>query len=420
MTLLYFISIHLYYLILLAISPFHQKARLWIRGRLGWRSKLKDWCEKGGEVIWFHAASLGEFEQGRPLMDEIKKNHPDYRILLTFYSPSGYEIRKNYPGADHVMYLPLDTRYNARRLVKLVRPAAVVFIKYEFWRFYLRQLQASKHPVFLISAIFRPDQIFFRWYGGWFLKNLSCFDYFFVQDEPSILLLKGAGLSNCIVSGDTRFDRVFAVAAGAREVEIAKAFSEGHFCIVGGSTWPEDEDMLCRYINQSDKDIRFIIAPHEITGAHLNQLRSKISRSYSLFSRATEDTIRNHQVLIIDNIGMLSALYQYGRVAYIGGGFGKGIHNILEAAAFGIPVVFGPNYGKFREACEMLGKGGAFTIQNQDELAEILNLLTCDTDKYNLCCRIADQYVRDNTGATAVILDHLFRKNPSFQVNLNH
>jgi 3-deoxy-D-manno-octulosonic-acid transferase len=410
MTLLYTISIHLYYLILLAVSPFHHKARLWIKGRLGWRSRLQGWCEQGGQVIWVHAASLGEFEQGRPLIDEIKSKHPGYRLLLTFYSPSGFEIRKNYPGADHVMYLPLDTPYNARRFVKLVNPAAVIFIKYEFWRFYLRQLWVSKHPVYLISAIFRPDQVFFRWYGGWFRKNLSFFDYFFLQDESSALLLNHAGISNCIVSGDTRFDRVSAVATAAKEVEIARKFSAGHFCIVAGSTWPEDEEILTRYINQCDEDTRFIIAPHEITAAHLSQLKSRISRSFTLFSNASTDTIQDHQVLIIDNIGILSSLYRYGRLAYIGGGFGKGIHNILEAAAFGIPVIFGPNFQKFREACTLLNLGGAFAIHNASEFFEILEQFANQPLKYDQSATIAGDYVRNNTGSTAVILKALFEK----------
>jgi 3-deoxy-D-manno-octulosonic-acid transferase len=412
MTILYTISIHLYYLIVLAVSPFHQKARLWIKGRLGWRSRLQGWCKQGGKVVWVHAASLGEFEQGRPLIDEIKNKRPGYRLLLTFYSPSGFEIRKNYPGADHVMYLPLDTRYNARRFVKLVNPAAVIFVKYEFWRFYLQQLRSSNHPVFLISAIFRPDQVFFRWYGVWFRKNLSFFDFFFVQDESSASILNQEGISNCIVSGDTRFDRVSAVATAAKEVEIARKFSAGHFCIVAGSTWPEDEEILTRYINQSDKNTRFIIAPHEITGAHLSQLKSRISRSFALFSSASADTVQEHQVLIIDNIGMLSSLYRYGHLAYIGGGFGKGIHNILEAAAFGIPVIFGPNHGKFREAHDLLGLGGAFAIHNAGELFEILEQLRNNTEKYDMSAKIAGIYVRDNTGATNIIINSLFNVLP--------
>jgi 3-deoxy-D-manno-octulosonic-acid transferase len=408
MTFIYTILIHFYYLIVLAVSLFSHKARLWVRGRLGWKKRLEEWCVPGDPIIWIHAASLGEFEQGRPLIDIIKSNHPRYRLLLTFYSPSGFEVRKNYPGADLVMYLPLDTPYNARRFVNLVNPAAAVFIKYEFWRFYLSQLHAKKHPVYLISAIFRSGQPFFRWYGAWFRKNLSFIDFFFVQDEPSALLLKTAGITRCIVCGDTRFDRVAAVAASAREVDLARIFSQSHFCIVAGSTWPADEDILIRYINQSSHETRFIIAPHEITGIHLKQLKSGISRSHILYSKASADTVQEYQVLIIDNIGMLSSLYRYGHVAYIGGGFGKGIHNILEAAAFGIPVVFGPNYRKFREACELLSLGGGFTIQNAKEFFSILELLENYPGKYEKSASTAGSYVQDHTGATVIIADHLF------------
>lgn len=412
MTFLYHIAIHLYYLIILLAYPFNQKARFWITGRLGWRSRLQEWRKPGRPVIWIHAASLGEFEQGRPLIDEIKSIHPGYQVLLTFYSPSGFEIRKNYPGVDYVMYLPLDTRYNARRFVNLVKPAAVVFIKYEFWHFYLRQLCTGHHPVYLISAIFRPGQVFFRWYGGWFRRNLACIDFFFVQDEPSVRLLNQAGISNCVVSGDTRFDRVVALTAAAKGVDIARTFSEGHYCIVAGSTWPEDEDILTRYINEAGEDTRFIIAPHEITEAHLSRLTSRIASGYVLYSRASAETMQQYRVLIIDNVGMLSSLYRYGRIAYIGGGFGRGIHNILEAAAFGIPVIFGPNYHKFREARELLTQGGAFTVRNAADLSATFELLKNNWENYDRSSRTAGEYVRENTGATKLILEHLFGKLP--------
>jgi 3-deoxy-D-manno-octulosonic-acid transferase len=410
MTFLYHISIHIYYFLLLIASAFNPKARLWIKGRMGWRTRIRNWNTAGKPVIWFHAASLGEFEQGRPLIDKIRENHPKYNILLTFYSPSGFEIRKNYPGADLVMYLPMDTSYNARLFVKLVNPIATVFIKYEFWHFYLKELHQTKHPVFLISAIFRPGQAFFKWYGAWFRKNLQFIDYFFVQDKDSAHLLHQIALTNCKVSGDTRFDRVKTLSDSAKDIEIARLFSDGHDCLVAGSTWPEDEEFLLRLINESDAKVRFIIAPHEITSYHINQLTSRITSDFVLYSRAkVQAEYIDKQVLIIDNIGMLSSLYRYGRIAYIGGGFGKGIHNILEAAAFGIPVIFGPNFEKFREARELLSQGGAFNIKNYEDLRNVLNKLNSYPEKYNSSARTAGSYVRENTGATSIIFDFLAR-----------
>jgi 3-deoxy-D-manno-octulosonic-acid transferase len=410
MTFLYHILIHVYYFLVLIASAFNPKARLWIKGRIGWRKRIRNWNMAGKPVIWFHAASLGEFEQGRPLIDKIRENHTKCSILLTFYSPSGFEIRKNYPGADLVMYLPLDTSYNARLFVKLVNPIATVFIKYEFWHFYLRELHHTKHPVYLISAIFRPGQAFFKWYGAWFRKNLLYIDFFFVQDKDSAHLLDRIGLTNCKISGDTRFDRVKALAETAKNIEIARQFSAGHDCMVAGSTWPEDEEFLTRLINESDAKVRFIVAPHEITASHIHQLTSRITRDYILYSRATMQAEYNgKQVLIIDNIGMLSSLYRYGQVAYIGGGFGKGIHNILEAAAFGIPVIFGPNFGKFREARELLSRGGAFNIKNYEDLRTLLNELSSNPEIYNKSALAASLYVSENTGATSVIFDLLTR-----------
>jgi 3-deoxy-D-manno-octulosonic-acid transferase len=410
MTFLYHISIHVYYFLVLIASAFNPKARLWVKGRMGWRTRIRNWDTAGKPVVWFHAASLGEFEQGRPLIDKIRENQPNCSILLTFYSPSGFEIRKNYQGADLVMYLPLDTSYNARLFVKMVNPIATVFIKYEFWHFYLKELHQTHHPVYLISAIFRPGQPFFKWYGAWFRKNLKFIDFFFVQDKNSAHLLNQIALTNCKISGDTRFDRVSTLAESAKDIEIARLFSEGHDCLVAGSTWPEDEEFLIRLIHESDETARFIIAPHEITASHIQQLTSFISRDYVLYSMiTTQDEYKDKQVLIIDNIGMLSSLYRYGRIAYIGGGFGKGIHNILEAAAFGIPVIFGPNFEKFREARELLNQGGAFSIKNQEDLRGILNELKSNPEKYAGSSLTAGSYVRENTGATSIIFDFLAR-----------
>jgi 3-deoxy-D-manno-octulosonic-acid transferase len=410
MTFLYHILIHIYYFLVLVASVFNPKARQWIKGRFGWRSRLLNWNTDGKPVIWFHAASLGEFEQGRPLIDKMRESQPQVKILLTFYSPSGYEIRKNYPGADLVMYLPLDTAYNARLFVKRINPAATVFIKYEFWHFYLKELHNTKHPVYLISAIFRPAQAFFKWYGAWFRKNLRFIDYFFVQDKDSAQLLLQIELGNCQVSGDTRFDRVKTLSETSKNIEAARLLSTGYDCIVAGSTWPEDEELLARFVNESDTRLRFIIAPHEVTTSHIQQLASRISRETVLFSQVTATTDYSRiQVLIIDNIGMLSSLYRYGRIAYIGGGFGKGIHNILEAAAYGIPVIFGPTYDKFREARELLSHGGAYSIKNYEGLQSAMSELLLNTEKYSISAGTASAYVNENTGATAIISGFLAR-----------
>lgn len=412
MTFIYRIAILIFYGLLLAASPFNRKARQWISGRFGWRASLKAWCLQGGPVIWVHAASLGEFEQGRPLIDSIRQRHPGYRILLTFYSPSGYEIRKDYPGADHVMYLPLDTPANARFFADQVKPVSALFIKYEYWFFFFKALSERNHPIYLISAIFRPSQAFFQWYGDWFRKKLGFVSYFFVQDDPSADLLRGIGIDRCQVTGDTRFDRVNTVAAAARDIPVASAFANGLFCLVAGSTWPEDEDILVDYIHSGPPHQKYIIAPHEVKPASLNRLTTRLTCPTVLFSQATPETVGQFRVLVIDNMGMLSSLYRYGKAAYIGGGFSKGIHNILEAAAFGIPVIFGPNYHKFREANELIRLGGAFSVKRKEDLPAVLELLS-QPESYAAACRTAGSYVAGNTGATGIILDALFHDSGS-------
>jgi 3-deoxy-D-manno-octulosonic-acid transferase len=409
LTLLYSIMIHLFYLIVLIASPFNRKARLWVNGRTHWRKMLRQWQHAGTYTVWFHAASLGEFEQGRPLIEEIRKLIPDCSLILTFYSPSGFEIRKNYQEADQVCYLPLDTRYNAREFLKLVKPDAVFFIKYEFWNFYLRQLHNSNIPLYLISGIFRPRQIFFRWYGSWFRKKLACFTHFFLQDEVSSNLLGSIGFQNTTVTGDTRFDRVTTIAARAKIIEIAAAFSNNSFCIVAGSTWPADEDLLTPFINETRTNIKFIIAPHEIDMPRISRLTARIKKKFMLYSLSSVQNAADNQVLIIDNIGMLSSLYRYGQLAYIGGGFGKGIHNILEAAVFGIPVIFGPNYSKSREAGEMIESGGAFSAGTPGELNKILTHLLNSNEAIRRASGQAGDFIKNNTGATKQIIRQVLK-----------
>jgi len=408
MTLLYSILIHLLYLAIWVISPFNPKARLWITGRKHWRRKLQQFRHPGTPVFWFHAASLGEFEQGRPLIEEIKKQKPGCTLVLTFFSPSGYEIRKNYREADLICYLPLDTSYNARTFIRLVRPDAVFFIKYEYWFFYLRFLHTHDIPVYIISAVFRRKQAFFSWYARWFRNKLRFVRHFFLQDHTSAGLLQSIGFHNFTISGDTRFDRVKALTVSAGNIAVAQAFASGSFCLVAGSTWPRDEEILARFINAADEEIKMILAPHEIDQNHISRLTSRIKKKYLLFSEAVDKTHSGYQVLIIDNIGMLSSLYQYGQLAYIGGGFGAGIHNILEPAANGLPVIFGPNYHRFREAVDLIKTGSAFSINNYEELKNTIHILMHDRQKHAECSRIASRYVTENTGATQKIMKKVF------------
>jgi 3-deoxy-D-manno-octulosonic-acid transferase len=407
MILLYSISIHLFYLAILFTSLFNKKARLWICGRKDWRKKLRRWQPSGSPVYWFHAASLGEFEQGRPLMEGIRQLFPGCSLVLTFYSPSGFEVRKNYREADFVCYLPLDTAYNARRFIGLVKPDSVFFIKYEYWFFYLKHLHGLNVPVYLISGIFRQNHIFFRQYGQWFRNKLGFFRHFFVQDQASAALLAASGFQNVTVSGDTRFDRVAAIGNADRNIDLAATFARGSFCIIAGSTWPADEMMLVKFINESVHPVKLILAPHEIGHEHIGRLVSMINKPLVIYSSATMSDITDKQVLIIDNIGMLSSLYRYGKIAYVGGGFGKGIHNILEAATFGIPVIFGPNHKRFREANELKACGGAFAVKDYHEFEGRVQYLLNHPDVLRNASLQARNYIGSNTGATSRILQHI-------------
>lgn len=409
LTFFYSIAIHLFYLIVLIAATFNKKARLWISGRRNWRGTLSHWQPTEAPTLWFHAASLGEFEQGLPLMEELKKQLSGCRLILTFFSPSGFEIRKNYQEADQVLYLPLDTRYNVSAFLKMVKPDAAFFIKYEFWNNYLRQLHDSGIPTYLISGIFRPQQIFFQWYGSWFRKKLACFTHFFVQDEASSSLLESIGLHNTTVTGDTRFDRVTAIAGLAKKTAIAEVFSGNSFCIVAGSTWPADEELLAGFINEAGAQIKFIIAPHEIDMAHINTLTGLIKKRHIHYSLSSLQNVADYQVLIIDNIGMLSSLYRYGQLAYIGGGFGRGIHNMLEAAVYRIPVIFGPNYGKSREAGEMIKSGGAFSVSTPGDLNRVLTNLLNSSEALLYASGQAGDYISNNTGATKRIVRQVLK-----------
>jgi 3-deoxy-D-manno-octulosonic-acid transferase len=408
MRLLYTISILAYRLAIGIASLFNTKARKWIEGRKGIFEKLEKDIDPSAALAWFHCASLGEFEQGRPVIEAFRKKHPHYKILLTFFSPSGYEIRKSYRGADHVYYLPLDTRANAERFISITQPKIVLFVKYEFWFNYLDILHKKNIPFYLISATFRSDQHFFKSYGAWFRKALNNYAHIFVQNETSKQLLSNAGVQRVTVSGDTRFDRVAEIVSNAKDLPIAGAFANNTQVMVAGSTWEEDEKFLIELIKHH-RELKLIIAPHEIGGTRIGSLVSSLEKITTVirFSQANERNVINSQVLIIDNIGMLSSLYRYGKIAYIGGGFGKGIHNILEAAAYGMPVIFGPNYEKFLEAKTLVKLQGAFSISSYDELNKCVHELLNDQMKLAFASKISGDYVRENTGATSVILNAL-------------
>ena len=376
------------------------KARLWVDGR----RSLPKGATSEGEWVWFHAASLGEFEQGRPLIEAIKERYPHLKISLTFFSPSGFEVRKGYPLADEVLYLPTDTPKHARHWVRRHRFVAAFFIKYEFWFNYMEALHEQGIPLYYVSLILRPRQYFFRWYGGWFRRQLRLVSHFFVQDETTLSLLQGIGLNNATVSGDTRFDRVAAIAQQARSFPEVEAFLRGRKCIIAGSTWPPDEKILLSYVGKLPEDYCMFIAPHDVSEHHIEQLTTSLTD----FQRYTSiDPSRGNKVLVIDTIGMLAQLYQYARFVYIGGGFGVNIHNIQEPVTFGCPVVFGPRYTDFKEAVDLVSLGGAFPVNNQHELEETFDRLLHDESFRQQASAICKDYLNTQLGATQKIMDRI-------------
>ena len=371
-------------------------------------SILREKIDRNAKYIWFHASSLGEFEQGRPMIEKIKAEHPEYKVLLTFFSPSGYEVRKNYKGADVICYLPFDTPFRVKKFLNLANPAIAIFIKYEFWGNYLRELRKRGIPVYIISAIFRPDQLFFQWFGKPYRKMLSYFNHLFVQDERSMKLLNEFGITNVTVTGDTRFDRVLDVRKQARELPFIERFLESKegkrpIVMVAGSSWPQDEAIFIPYFHEHP-EMKLIIAPHVIDENHLVEIIRKLKRPYVRYTRADEKNVRKADCLIIDCFGLLSSIYRYGEIAYIGGGFGVGIHNTLEAAVYGIPVVFGPKYQKFQEAIQLLEAKGAFSIKDYEELKTLLDRMLADEAFLHEVGMNAGNYVTGNAGATDKIL----------------
>ena len=405
----------LYNLILLFASQlvkllalFNPKMKLFVDGRKGVFEKIREKINPTDKTIWFHAASLGEYEQGLPVIEQIKIKYPEHKIVVTFFSPSGYEVRKNNTTADLTIYLPLDTKHNAQLFVELVHPEMVFFIKYEFWPNYLNELKKRTIKTYLISGIFRENQAFFKGYGGFYRNALNTFDYFFVQNENSKKLLESIGFTNVKISGDTRFDRVVSILERDNSLDFIEQFKDQKTTIVIGSSWPKDESLLINYINSASADLKFIIAPHNIHKPEIDKLQTLITKKTILFSEKENQNLNEFQVFIIDTIGILTKIYSYADIAYVGGGFGNpGVHNILEPATFGVPIVIGPNYSHFAEATALVHQGGCVSISNQKELNETLDNLISNEDIQHEKGHICETFVQMNKGATVTILQNI-------------
>ena len=400
---MYNIIIYAYLLGVAIYSRFNEKVRKMWRGERDAFGVLREKVEPGARYVWFHAASLGEFEQGRPLMEQIKRDHPELKILLTFFSPSGYEVRKNYEGADIICYLPLDTIRNARRFLRLIRPEMVFFIKYEFWYNYLHILKHRHVPTYSVSSIFRDGQVFFRWYGRQYGRVLKCFTHFYVQNEKSLELLHSIGIDCVTIVGDTRFDRVLQIKNQSKELPIVETFlKDSPKVFVAGSSWPPDEEIFIRYFREHP-EWKLIIAPHVIGEDHLQQIDKLLAgRKVMRYTTAVES--QEASVLMIDCFGLLSSIYRYATVSYVGGGFGVSIHNTLEAAVWGMPVVFGPENKKFQEAQGLKACGGGFEIQNYEDFEQLMNRFDTDTAYLRESGQKAEDYVKSLAGATDKIL----------------
>lgn len=400
-------------------SLFNKKVKMMWQGEKKAIRTIREKMDPNARYVWFHAASLGEFEQGRPIIERFRKERPEFKILLTFFSPSGYEVRKNYEGADIICYLPLDTPHNARRFLRTIRPEMAFFIKYEFWYNYLHILRHRNIPVYSVSSIFRPNQIFFRWYGRQYGKVLKCFTRFFVQNERSRELLAKIGIHDVTVSGDTRFDRVLSIKEQSQELPIVSAFLDGKNGFVAGSSWQPDEEIFIPYMLQNNPDWKLIIAPHVISEDHLKQIEAllegkKVIRytdardARESANEAQRDALSKRlaeaDAIIINCFGLLSSIYRYGKVAYVGGGFGVGIHNVLEAAVWGMPVIFGPNHERFQEAVALIAEGGGFSISDTHDFEIFMHKFSSDPKALAEASRKAGEYVKSQSGATDAVM----------------
>lgn len=422
----YNILTHIASLILKVLALFSPKLKLFVEGRKDVFSTLKSKINSSDKVIWVHAASLGEYEQGIPVMEALKKEFPNHKLVVTFFSPSGYEVRKNNTLADVTVYLPLDTKSNAKEFIKTIHPELVLFIKYEFWPNYLNELKRLNIPTYLVSGIFREKQAFFKWYGGFYREALKTFNHFFVQNDSSKQLIQSIGFNNVTISGDTRFDRVVDILNRDNSLDFMDSFVSLGMTkattIVIGSSWPKDEELLVNYINQSNDDVKFIIAPHNIKQEQISNLKSSIKKETILFSeynneishftRNDNEELKKAQVFIIDTIGILTKIYSYADIAYVGGGFGNpGVHNILEPATFGVPIVIGPNFSHFAEATALVHQEGCISIKNENELKLAFDSLLYNSDERHEKGHICETFVQMNKGATSKIINHILNEN---------
>ena len=408
MNFFYNTGIAAYKLAVQLVSSRNRKAKLMLEGQARTFDYLRETIVPGQSYIWIHVSSLGEFEQGRPLIEKIKKERPQDRILITFFSPSGYEVRKNYDKADAVCYLPFDLPGNVKEFLDLVQPKMAIFVKYEFWGNYLSELERRSIPTYIISSVFRDRQIFFKPWGGLFRRMLKCYTRIFVQNEESRKLLKSIDVENVEVAGDTRFDRVANVRRAAKDLPIIASMTQDQpLTLVMGSSWPADEDVVIPYFN-AHPEIKLIVVPHEFDAERLKEIKAKITRPVALYSQTSEADAQHLDALIVDCFGILSSIYRYGQLAYIGGGFGAGIHNVNEAAVYGIPVVFGPKYGKFCEAKGLIAAGGGFSVGNAQEFARVLDGFLGDRDTLLHAGSIADHYIKTHLGATSHVYDSIF------------
>ncbi len=392
---------------LLPISKlFSSKMNLFVSGRKDIFSKLRTDIQQGEKYIWMHVASLGEYEQGVPVLEALKLKYPEYKILLTFFSPSGYEIRKNNSLADFTYYLPIDTKTNSRIFLDIVQPKIALFIKYEFWPNYLFELKRRNIPTYLISGIFRPNQLFFKWYGGFYRKSLDTFWHFFVQNQESKDLLKQIGKQNCTIHGDTRFDRVIQIAQNSEPLEFIERFIGDKKTIVIGSSWEDDEEIYLSYIHKSN-DVKFIIAPHNILEQEIEKLRNKIQKKVVCYTEMNDKKLEDADVFIVDTIGLLSKIYKYAYISHVGGGYKTGLHNVLEPAVFGVPVLIGPNYRKFKEACDLVSLGGCIVIQDANEWEERVEELLHNNHLQNKIGEINKEYILKNKFATKIVVDEI-------------
>jgi len=404
---IYNFAVQLSALFLKLIALFHPKIRLFVDGRKEVMSYLQENISQGDSLIWVHTASLGEFEQGLPIIEQLKKNYPAYRILVTFFSPSGYEVKKNTAAAEMVTYLPMDTKKNAKKFLDLVNPKLAIFVKYEIWPNYLRALSQRSIPTLLISALFKDNQVYFKSYGGFMRKALHNFTHIFVQDAKSIELLSSINIKNTAISGDTRFDRVLEILERDNNLAFMEKFKNGAQILVAGSTWPDDEEVLVPYINASESTLKFVLAPHNIKPEHINKLKSSINKKTILYTELEHKDLSTYEVVIIDTIGLLTKIYSYADISYVGGGFATGLHNTLEPAVYGIPVIIGPNYKGFKEAEDLVIKGGVLVVKSPKEFHTLAKDLLNNEEYLKRTGDINSTYVSENKGASIQIMTYI-------------